>query len=112
MNIQDRIKNHVCCFCGGELKHYEWQDPSIWGNNPDPACTIDEARCCDYCDWHIVIPARAPGLTAAEIDELVISVVANMTDEAVKEFHESMESMRKEALIKLGEFQKSMRKEA
>lgn len=51
MTIQERIKNHVCCFCEGEIGQ-------AGGNNPDPACTIKDARCCDYCDEKIVMPAR------------------------------------------------------
>ena len=100
MNIKDRIKNHVCCFCEAELPFVD--DQGIrWGHNPLPACSEEDAECCDYCNWNIVIPARIHSLTAAEIDELVISVVANKTDEAVKEFNEAQEAilarMRKEA---------------
>lgn len=92
MNIQDRIKNHVCCFCEAELPFFE-PDGTPWGHNPRPACTEEDAECCDYCSWNIVVPARAYGLTAEEIDELVISVVANKTDEAVKEFNGFHETM-------------------
>ena len=58
MTIQERIKNHVCCFCEGELEHREGQDPAIWGNNPDNACSFEGARCCAYCNREIVIPIR------------------------------------------------------
>lgn len=51
MTIQERIANHVCCFCEGELGQ-------TGGNNPDPACTMKDARCCDYCDEAIVMHAR------------------------------------------------------
>ena len=44
-------ENKRCCFCGAELK-------DGWGNNPDPANTMDDAQCCDCCNANIVIPAR------------------------------------------------------
>lgn len=58
MTITERIKNHVCCFCEGELEHMEGQDPEIWGNNPDNACSYEGARCCAYCNREIVLPVR------------------------------------------------------
>ena len=41
-----------CCFCGISLHEHN-------RCNPDPACTMDGAFCCRYCDEHIVMPARA-----------------------------------------------------
>lgn len=58
MTIEERIKNHVCCFCEGELEHHDGQDPELWGNNPDNACSVEGARCCDRCNELIVIPVR------------------------------------------------------
>lgn len=70
MTIQERINKGVCCFCEGELGQ-------TGGNNPDPACTIKDARCCDYCDETIVLPARI------SIDQLIKKAVAekNAPDE-------------------------------
>ena len=42
---------NVCCFCGKPLGEYD-------RNNPDPACTLDNANCCRNCDERIVLPAR------------------------------------------------------
>ena len=39
-----------CCLCGGEY--------TMGGCNPDPVCTIPDARCCDKCAWERVNPAR------------------------------------------------------
>ena len=58
MTIEERIKNHVCCFCGAELPYVD-KNGVRWGNNPDPACKIEYAECCDRCDWNIVIPSRS-----------------------------------------------------
>ena len=39
-----------CCFCNKVINGY--------GNNPWPASKDPEARCCDYCNMDVVIPAR------------------------------------------------------
>ena len=39
-----------CCLCGGEY--------TMGGCNPDPVCTIPDARCCDKCARERVNPAR------------------------------------------------------
>ena len=67
MTMEERIKNHVCCFCEGELEHAEGQDPDTWGNNPDNACNLEGARCCNHCKDAIVIPVR---LSTAKIIEM------------------------------------------
>lgn len=43
-----------CCLCGKDYEH--------WGNNLEPFCIIDDARCCDDCNEKIVIPARIIGI--------------------------------------------------
>ena len=58
MTMEERIKNHVCCFCESELEHTEGQNPETWGNNPDNACSWEDARCCNSCNWKIVLPVR------------------------------------------------------
>ena len=40
-----------CCFCHESVP--VWQS-----HNPDPADTREESRCCDDCNWGIVLPAR------------------------------------------------------
>jgi hypothetical protein len=39
----------VCSICGAPYSHF--------GNNPEPVKNFDE-RCCDKCNWEIVIPMR------------------------------------------------------
>lgn len=58
MTIEERINNHVCCFCESALEHIEGQSPEIWGYDPDNACTIKNARCCSRCNQLIVLPVR------------------------------------------------------
>ena len=50
MTLKERIANNLCCFCEAPLNGD--------GRNPDPACTVDGARCCPICDWNIVNPVR------------------------------------------------------
>lgn len=40
----------LCCFCGKPLEG--------WGNDPYPANRDMYARCCDECNFNIVIPKR------------------------------------------------------
>lgn len=37
-----------CCICHNKFKGY--------GNNPYPVC--EDGRCCDDCNWKVVVPAR------------------------------------------------------
>ena len=46
----------VCCFCGEVLPVSA--AGYLMGNNPDNACSREGARCCNWCDWNIVIPVR------------------------------------------------------
>ena len=43
-------KTGNCCICG--------QPYELFGNNPDPLTTDENARVCNLCDWAYVIPAR------------------------------------------------------
>lgn len=38
----------TCCICGKKFTEY--------GNNPWPI--RDDGRCCDKCNWTVVLPAR------------------------------------------------------
>jgi hypothetical protein len=40
---------HTCSLCGEKFIG--------WGNNPEPLRHFDD-RCCDDCNWSLVIPAR------------------------------------------------------
>jgi len=47
-----------CVICGNEIeKKYTPTGKMYWdkGNNALP---VQQGRCCDYCNSHIVIPAR------------------------------------------------------
>ena len=44
------METKKCCFCGKTINGF--------GNNPDPACTIPGAICCDKCNEKVVIPVR------------------------------------------------------
>jgi hypothetical protein len=37
-----------CCFCGEKYDHY--------GNSAEPV--IEDGRCCDSCNWTVVVPVR------------------------------------------------------
>ena len=39
-----------CCFCKKQIDGY--------GNNPAPVMFSSKARCCDLCNWTIVMVAR------------------------------------------------------
>jgi DNA-directed RNA polymerase subunit RPC12/RpoP len=41
-------RKYTCVFCGGRFEG--------WGNNPAPIAS--RGRCCDECNWKIVIPVR------------------------------------------------------
>ena len=47
-----------CCICGKEIEGY--------GNNPWPVNQEEDARCCDDCNWSVVIPARIEDFIAYE----------------------------------------------
>lgn len=40
----------VCCICGKKFTGF--------GNNPFPVNKEAEARCCDDCNYTVVVPAR------------------------------------------------------
>jgi hypothetical protein len=42
-----------CSICGGDID----VQPNGWadGNNAEP---VNDGRCCDFCNWAVVIPAR------------------------------------------------------
>ncbi len=40
-----------CIICGGEIA-------DEWGHNPEPIKDYNEGRCCDTCNFTIVIPER------------------------------------------------------
>lgn len=43
-----------CVFCGKEIK----QDKDYWGNSCWPIYDDEKIRCCNKCNFTIVIPAR------------------------------------------------------
>ena len=53
---QLRQNKYTYCICGKECYGY--------GNNPDPVNTDSGARCCDICNYGMVIPARIERMKA------------------------------------------------
>lgn len=53
-NVQRRMimcfSKYKCCFCGKEFHGY--------GNNPAPVINDKDAKCCDSCNWKVVVPRR------------------------------------------------------
>lgn len=41
------IPHLKCCICGKAI--------SGFGNNPSPLVTVDGARCCDKCNWKVIV---------------------------------------------------------
>lgn len=89
MTIDERIRNHVCCFCEGELEHAEGQNPDTWGNNPSNACTHEKARCCNHCNENIVIPVR---VITAQIIDSALSDEAEEKSNAELSLHRMIEA--------------------
>jgi hypothetical protein len=52
-NTNELIK---CCICGKDIQ----PDANGWmlGHNPSPLYNGENDRCCDTCNWSIVIPER------------------------------------------------------
>jgi hypothetical protein len=48
----DQSKVNTCSICGAD---YEG-----WGNNAHP---VNAGRCCDQCNWKVVVPARLSPLS-------------------------------------------------
>lgn len=89
MTLKERIANNLCCFCEEPLDGY--------GNNPNPACTVDRARCCPICDWNIVIPVREI------IPQIIEKGLKPEEREGTKAF---LNQMKKEAMKKIPDFLK------
>ena len=49
-----------CCLCEREIEAQRHPDTGeiVWdkGNNAEPV--VENGRCCDSCNWAVVIPAR------------------------------------------------------
>ena len=51
----------VCCLCHEEFEGH--------GNNPWPVIEGENERCCDECNWKVVVPARV-NMIEMENDEV------------------------------------------
>lgn len=49
--LTERVNMHICCICGKEYEGY--------GNNAWP---ISDGKCCDKCNYNVVIPKRVEDL--------------------------------------------------
>ena len=57
MNVTT-LKNVRCSICNGYIKPLKDEESKVvWehGNNAEP---VNSGRCCDDCNWKVVIPAR------------------------------------------------------
>lgn len=54
------MSKEKCCLCGQEIVGY--------GNNPYPLCDEEdyESRCCDMCNYAVVLPERLKRLREAK----------------------------------------------
>ena len=50
-----------CCICNHPIEG--------WGNNPWPVVKWEDARCCDYCNMKVVIPARLEASAESEDED-------------------------------------------
>ena len=57
-------KQPQCCICKGEIdvQPHGWR----WGHNAAP---VADGRCCDACNFQVVIPARLENLRKAQGDK-------------------------------------------
>ena len=49
--------NHLCCICGENIKP-NLSAGMLIGNNASHFGYQTNNRCCDVCNWNIVIPTR------------------------------------------------------
>ena len=49
-NLMKKDKD-PCVICGGEIA-------DDWGHNPEPVKEYNEGKCCDTCNFTVVIPER------------------------------------------------------
>ena len=66
-----------CCFCKKECGEF--------GNNPAPINNSRKARCCDLCNWTIVMVARLGNTKQAQ---------EMFTEETYKEHLEMIEKLK------------------
>lgn len=51
-------KEMRCSICGEDIEKKYLPDGRMYWDNGNNAEPINDGRCCDKCDWAIVIPAR------------------------------------------------------
>ena len=49
--------NNVCCICGDNILP-NCSGGMLIGNNAYPFGDKPDSRCCDVCNWNIVVPTR------------------------------------------------------
>tara|TARA_R110001606_G_C15133478_1_gene623668 strand:+ start:113 stop:295 length:183 start_codon:yes stop_codon:yes gene_type:complete len=57
MNVT-KLEKVRCSICNGYIKPLKDEEGEVawyWGNNAEP---VNSGRCCDDCNWKVVIPAR------------------------------------------------------
>ena len=64
--VRERAADEKCVFCGDSYEH--------GGHNPWPACKVEDARCCTYCNFTVVLPARLPaGIDKKALDDVIVA---------------------------------------
>lgn len=77
-----------CCLCKKEIKGY--------GNSPAPLNENEDAKCCDECNFKLVIPARIQELCGNAANEHLFAIGSKNNEEA-KMHEENAEKSRSEA---------------
>ena len=59
-----------CCICGN-LVEVKMHEGKVYWNQGEDARPVKDGRCCEKCNWEIVVPARFPDneLTNRETDD-------------------------------------------
>jgi len=47
-----------CCICNNSVEEKTDDNGVIYWNQGENAMPVAEGRCCDKCNWDVVIPAR------------------------------------------------------
>jgi len=66
-DLQQEKGNIKCCFCK--------QDAGEFGNNPEPIFDQGEGRCCNECNWKLVLPTRLLAVTDQDAFEKVVTKI-------------------------------------
>lgn len=72
----------TCSLCGQPYEHY--------GNNPQPVLDRYEQRCCDKCNWELVVPARIYPVVLSFSEAKLIHEALSRTPKVQAIIHQAM----------------------